>query len=94
MRLKISFIKLFEGSLPYTEKFDGTNIYFSVDPATKVSSVLSQQVRTFRVKAFLLPRIHNKICGNYLLKRFFPILIEKYFIARRKHSRERLRLYV
>ena len=33
--VKDIFIKLFEGSLPYTEKFDGTNIYFSVDPATK-----------------------------------------------------------
>jgi len=29
------FVKLFEGSLPYTEKFDGTNIYFSVDSSTK-----------------------------------------------------------
>jgi cytidyltransferase-like protein len=33
--VKDIFKRLFEGDLPYTEKFDGTNIYFSVDPSTR-----------------------------------------------------------
>jgi len=33
--LKDIFLRLFEGRLEYTEKFDGTNIYFSVDPSTR-----------------------------------------------------------
>jgi cytidyltransferase-like protein len=33
--VKDIFCKLFEGSLGFTEKFDGINIYFSVDPGTR-----------------------------------------------------------
>jgi|10_taG_2_1085330.scaffolds.fasta_scaffold11963_3 cytidyltransferase-like protein len=33
--VKDMFLSLAEGRLPFTEKFDGINIYFSVDPTTK-----------------------------------------------------------
>ena len=33
--VKDMFLSLTEGQIPFTEKFDGINIYFSVDPTTK-----------------------------------------------------------
>ena len=50
--VKDIFFKLFEGTLEFSEKFDGINIYFSVDPSTR-SLLYCRNKEDFRNKGVL-----------------------------------------
>ena len=61
--VKDIFLKLFEGTLEFSEKFDGINLYFSIDPSTR-SILYCRNKEDFSNKGVIFEKFIKRYVGT------------------------------